>query len=76
VPTAAIGRVVAALYAREGADIVIVYLLEDDDVAETKRIVEAEGQRAITIRGDIGDRKFADEIVSQTLKAFGISISS
>lgn len=66
-----IGRAVAALYAREGADIVIVYLLEDDDAAETKQIVEAEGRKAITIRGDIGEREFADEIVSQTLKAFG-----
>ncbi len=66
-----IGRAVAALYAREGADIAIVYLLEDDDAAETKRIVGAEGRRAITIRGDIGERDFADKIVEQTLKAFG-----
>jgi len=66
-----IGRAVAALYAREGANIAIVYLLEDDDAAETKRIVEAEGRKAITIRGDIGERGFSDEIVEQTLKAFG-----
>jgi len=66
-----IGRAVAALYAREGADIAIVYLLEDDDAAETKRIVEAEGRRAITLRGDIGEREFADEIVRRTLDAFG-----
>jgi NAD(P)-dependent dehydrogenase (short-subunit alcohol dehydrogenase family) len=66
-----IGRAVAALYAREGADIAIVYLLEDDDAAETKRIVEAEGSKAITIRGDIGERAFADEIVAHTVKAFG-----
>ena len=66
-----IGRAVAALYAREGADIAIVYLLEDDDAAETKRIIEAEGRKAITIRGDIGERAFADEIVAQTVKAFG-----
>jgi len=66
-----IGRAVAALYAREGADIAIVYLLEDDDAAETKRIVEAEGRKAITIRGDIGERDFADEIVDKTIKAFG-----
>lgn len=66
-----IGRAVAALYAREGADIAIVYLLEDDDAAETKRIVEAEGRKAITIRGDIGERDFADEIVAQTVEAFG-----
>ena len=66
-----IGRAVAALYAREGADIAIVYLLEEDDGAETKRIVEAEGRKAITIRGDIGERAFADEIVARTLEAFG-----
>lgn len=66
-----IGRAVAALFAREGADIAIVYLLEDDDAAETKRIVEAEGRRAVTIRGDIGERPFADEIVAKTLDAFG-----
>ncbi|WP_336973050.1 SDR family oxidoreductase [Sphingobium aromaticiconvertens] len=66
-----IGRAVAALYAREGADIAIVYLLEDEDAAESKRIVEAEGRKAITIRGDIGERGFADEVVDKTLKAFG-----
>jgi NAD(P)-dependent dehydrogenase (short-subunit alcohol dehydrogenase family) len=66
-----IGRAVAALYAREGADIAIVYLLEDDDAEKTRRIVEAEGRNAITIRGDIGERDFADEIVSRTMKAFG-----
>lgn len=66
-----IGRAVAALYAREGADVAIVYLLEDDDAAETKRIVEAEGRKAITIRGDIGEREFSDAIVAQTMKEFG-----
>lgn len=66
-----IGRAVAALFAREGADIAIVYLLEDDDAAETKRIVEAEGRRAVTIRGDIGEGAFANEIVAKTLDAFG-----
>jgi NAD(P)-dependent dehydrogenase (short-subunit alcohol dehydrogenase family) len=66
-----IGRAVAALYAREGADIAIVYLLEDDDAAETKRIVEGEGRNAITIRGDIGERNFANEVVAQTVETFG-----
>lgn len=66
-----IGRAVAALYAREGADIAIVYLLEDDDAAETKRIVEGEGRKAIVIRGDIGERAFCDEVVARTLDAFG-----
>ncbi|SEK06837.1 NAD(P)-dependent dehydrogenase, short-chain alcohol dehydrogenase family [Sphingobium sp. AP50] len=66
-----IGRAVAALYAREGADIAIVYLLEDDDAAETRRIVEAEGRKAITLRGDLGEKTFCDDAVAQTLKAFG-----
>jgi NAD(P)-dependent dehydrogenase (short-subunit alcohol dehydrogenase family) len=66
-----IGRAVAALFAREGADIAIVYLLEDDDAAETQRIVEAEGRRAITIKADVGSRKMCDRIVEQTIEAFG-----
>lgn len=66
-----IGRAVAALYAREGADIAIVYVLEDDDAAETRRIVEAEGREAITLRGDLGEKTFCDDAVAQTLKAFG-----
>lgn len=66
-----IGRAVAALYAREGADIAIGYLIEDDDAAETKRIVEAEGRRAITVRADVGSRKMCDRIVEETLAAFG-----
>lgn len=66
-----IGRAVAALYAREGADIVIVYLLEDDAADETKRIVEAEGRRAITIKADVGSRKMCDRIAAQAMEAFG-----
>lgn len=66
-----IGRAVAALYAREGADIVISYLIEDDDAAETKRIVEAEGRKAITVRGDIGDKAVCDKLVAETLTVFG-----
>ncbi len=66
-----IGRAVAALYAREGADIAIVYLLEDDDAAETKRIVENEGRRAITVRAEIGSKATCESIAKQTLAAFG-----
>ncbi|MGU3493697.1 glucose 1-dehydrogenase [Xanthobacteraceae bacterium A53D] len=66
-----IGRAVAALYAREGADIAIVYLLEDVDAAETKRIVEAEGRRAIVLKADVGDRDMCDQVVAETMKAFG-----
>ena len=66
-----IGRAVAALYAREGADVAIVYLLEDGDADETKRIVEAEGRRAITIKADVGSRKMCERIVAETLSTFG-----
>jgi|TARA_R100000501_G_scaffold15113_1_gene27432 NAD(P)-dependent dehydrogenase (short-subunit alcohol dehydrogenase family) len=66
-----IGRAVAALFAREGADVAIVYLEEDDDAAKTKSIVEKEGRKAITIRGDLGERAFADEVVKKTIDAFG-----
>lgn len=66
-----IGRAVAALYAREGADIAIVYLLEDDDARETQRIVEAEGRRAILVKADIGLPKMCEKIVADTIEAFG-----
>lgn len=66
-----IGRAVAALYAREGADIAILYLCEHDDAQKTKRIVMAEGRRAITIAGDVGDRAFCDDAVSQVIDEFG-----
>ncbi len=66
-----IGRAVAALFAREGADVAIIYLCEHDDAAKTKQIIEQEGRRAITIAGDIGDRAFCDRAVQQTLDQLG-----
>ena len=66
-----IGRATAALFAREGADIAIVYLCEDDDAAFTKDIVEKEGRRAITIAGDIGDKSFCERAVRQTVDQLG-----
>ena len=63
-----IGRAVAALYAREGADIAILYLCEHDDAARTKAIVEKEGRKAITIAGDIGDKDFCERAVAQAVK--------
>jgi NAD(P)-dependent dehydrogenase (short-subunit alcohol dehydrogenase family) len=66
-----IGRAVAALFAREGADIAISYLCEHDDAAKTKEIVEQEGRKAITIAGDIGDKKFCDELVKKTVEELG-----
>ena len=66
-----IGRAVAALFAREGADIAIIYLCEHDDAAKAKTIVEQEGAKAITIAGDLGDKAFCDQAVAQVVKEFG-----
>ena len=66
-----IGRAVAVLYAREGADVAIVYLNEHEDAEETKRAVEAEGRRCIALAGDVKDTGFCQDAVAQTLKAFG-----
>ena len=66
-----IGRAVAALYAREGADIAILYLCEHDDAQKTKEIVEAEGSKAVTIAGDIGSKDFCDKAVKQVVDELG-----
>lgn len=66
-----IGRAVAALFAREGADVAILYLCEHDDAAETKRIVESEGRRAVTIAGDVGDKDFCTRAVEQVVQELG-----
>jgi NAD(P)-dependent dehydrogenase (short-subunit alcohol dehydrogenase family) len=66
-----IGRAVAALFAREGADIAILYLCEDDDAARTKEIVEKEGRKAIVIPGDIGDKSFCERAVQETIDQLG-----
>jgi NAD(P)-dependent dehydrogenase (short-subunit alcohol dehydrogenase family) len=66
-----IGRAVAALYAREGADIAIVYLCEHDDAAKTREIVEREGRRAIAIAGDIGEKDFCERAVAETVRRLG-----
>ena len=66
-----IGRAVAALFAREGADVAILYLCEHDDAAKTKEIVEEEGRKAILIAGDLGDKKFCEDAVSRTVDELG-----
>jgi NAD(P)-dependent dehydrogenase (short-subunit alcohol dehydrogenase family) len=66
-----IGRAVAALYAREGADVAILYLCEHDDAAKTREIVEKEGRRAITIAGDLGEKDFCDRAVQETVDKLG-----
>jgi hypothetical protein len=66
-----IGRAVAVLYAREGADVVIAYLDEHEDAAETQRAVEAEGRRCVAIAGDVADSRFCAAAVRETLDKFG-----
>jgi NAD(P)-dependent dehydrogenase (short-subunit alcohol dehydrogenase family) len=66
-----IGRAVAVLYAREGADVAICYLSEHEDAAETLRAVEAEGRRGILIPGDVSDRAYADHAVAWTVQELG-----
>jgi NAD(P)-dependent dehydrogenase (short-subunit alcohol dehydrogenase family) len=66
-----IGRAVAVLYAREGADVAIVYLSEEEDAEETREAVEAEGRRALLIPGDVIDPEFCREAVEATVREFG-----
>ena len=66
-----IGRAVAIAFAREGADVLCSYLNEDDDAAETKRLIEEAGRRCVTVPGDIGDRSHCEALVSRTLEDLG-----
>ena len=66
-----IGRAVAIAFAKEGADVAVVYLEEDKDANETKRQVEEEGRECILIRGDVGDADFCRKAVKQTVREFG-----
>lgn len=66
-----IGRAVAVLFAREGADVALVYLCEDVDAKETRDYVEGEGQRCLLIRGDVRDPAFCREAVTKTVNEFG-----
>jgi NAD(P)-dependent dehydrogenase (short-subunit alcohol dehydrogenase family) len=66
-----IGRAVAVLFAREGADVAIAYLNEHDDAEETKAAIENEGRRCITISGDVADADFCKEAVDRNTKQLG-----
>ena len=66
-----IGRAVAIGFAKEGADVAIIYLDEHEDAQETIRLIEAEGRRALAIPGDIGNSDFAREVVRQVIADFG-----
>lgn len=66
-----IGRAVAVLFAREGADVAVVYLNEHEDAEETKRAVEAEGRRCLLISGDVRDPAFCAFAVERTVGELG-----
>jgi NAD(P)-dependent dehydrogenase (short-subunit alcohol dehydrogenase family) len=66
-----IGRAVAVLFAREGADVAIVYLNEHDDAKETCNAVEREGRRCLAISGDVRDYTFCEDAVRHTVEKFG-----
>ncbi|WP_052116109.1 SDR family oxidoreductase [Noviluteimonas dokdonensis] len=66
-----IGRAVAVLFAREGADVAIVYLSEHEDARKTQECVEREGRKCVLIPGDVKSVRFCEEAVGKTIKAFG-----
>jgi NAD(P)-dependent dehydrogenase (short-subunit alcohol dehydrogenase family) len=67
-----IGRAVAVLFAREGADVAIGHLAEEDtDANQTVKLVEAEGRRCLTLPGDVGDEAFCQEAVARTVGELG-----
>lgn len=65
------GRAVAVAFAKEGADVVIVYLNEHEDAEETKQAVEQKGRQCLLIAGDIGSEEHCIDIVAQTISTFG-----
>ena len=66
-----IGRAISVAFAKEGADVAIMYLDEHEDAEETKKLVEQEGQRCVLIAGDIGDEAFCQESVRKVMDEFG-----
>src|SRR3954471_391417 len=70
-PGSGIGRAVAIAFAREGADVLCSYWKEDDDAAETRRLVEKAGRRCIPVAGDIGDREHCRALVDRAVDELG-----
>jgi NAD(P)-dependent dehydrogenase (short-subunit alcohol dehydrogenase family) len=66
-----IGRAVAVLFAREGADVAVAYHSSTDDARETQRCVEAEGRRCLLLQGDVKDTAWCEQAVEQTVREFG-----
>ena len=66
-----IGRAVAIAYAREGADVLVSYLSEDDDAAETGRLIEQAGRKAVLVSGDIANASHCRAIIDRAVKELG-----
>ena len=66
-----IGRAVAVLFAREGANVAVLYLDEHKDARDTRKHVQAEGRECVIIAGDVKDPKFCESAVKKVVKAFG-----
>ncbi|HLM59990.1 MAG TPA: SDR family oxidoreductase [Pyrinomonadaceae bacterium] len=66
-----IGRAVALAFAREGADVLISYLNEEEDAQETRRVVESAGRRCLLMAGDIGDEAHCRKIIERAASEFG-----
>ncbi len=66
-----IGRAVALAFAREGADVAVVYNSDDESAAETRRLVEAEGRRCITVKGDVGNEQDVRRMYEEAVPALG-----
>jgi hypothetical protein len=66
-----IGRAVAIAFAREGADVLIAYLNEDNDANDTARLVEEAGRKAVLVRGDISDAQHCRDIIATAVDTFG-----
>lgn len=66
-----IGRATSIGFAKEGADVAIVYYDEHDDAAETKRLIEREGRRCLAFAGDLGDEAFCRQVVEKVMAEFG-----
>src|SRR4051812_1048308 len=66
-----IGRAVALAFAREGADVVISYLSEDEDAAETASLVESAGRRAVRVRGDLSDPGHCRHVIDKAVSTLG-----
>ncbi|GLU48604.1 SDR family oxidoreductase [Nocardiopsis ansamitocini] len=66
-----IGRAVSVAFAKEGADVAIAYLSEDDDARHTAALVEQEGRRCLLLPGDLGEERRCEEVVTRTVAEFG-----